>query len=275
MPEGDTIFRTARTLRLALEGRTVTRAELPRLVRPASPLVGSRVVAVESRGKNLLVHFDVGMVLHTHMKMTGSWHVYRPDERWRKRESEMRARIDTSDHVAVCFSAPVVRLMDDREASRDPFLAGLGPDLAAESFDADLALARLRTLPDRTIAEAIVDQGAMAGVGNIFKSEVLFVARVDPFAKVGDLDDGTLARVVATSRKLLLANLGSNPERRTTGGSGQRSPVWLYERDGKPCLVCGTVVTMVHHGSPPRNTFLCTTCQPPHGPRREGAPGPS
>ncbi len=263
MPEGDTIFRTARTLTLALTGKVVTRVELPRLVRSGQNLVGARIVSVESRGKNLLMNFEGGFTLHTHMKMTGSWHIYRPSESWQKPAHLLRARVDVSDRVAVCFNAPVVRLLTAHEVARDPFLNGLGPDLLAPDFDADEAKARLRANERNhgSIGEAIVDQGVMAGVGNIFKSEALFVARIRPRTPLASLDDAALARIISVAKTLLVANVGADPERRTTGGSGQSSPLWVYERDGLPCLLCGTPIVETTDGSPPRHSFFCPTCQ--------------
>jgi endonuclease VIII len=208
VPEGDTIFRTAATLRLALDGNVVVAVDFPRLVRSGQNLVGSRIVAIVARGKNLLVHFDCGMALHTHMKMTGSWHIYRPGERWQKPASLLRARLDVDDRVAVCFNAPVVRLLTDHELARDPALLGLGPDLLDPAFEEGEALRRIREHPDRSIGEALLDQGLVAGVGNIFKSETLFVARVRPRTPVRELDDATLRHVLAIARRLLVANSG-------------------------------------------------------------------
>jgi endonuclease VIII len=248
MPEGDTILRTARTLGRALEGRRIRRAE-------GAEVADRTVTRVEARGKNLLVHFDDGRALHTHMRMTGSWHVYRPGERWQRPAWRARVVLETDAYVAVCFDAPVARVLRPGEERRDAHLADLGPDVLATNFDADGAVARLRALANLPIGEAIVAQNALAGVGNIYKSETLFLCGVDPFAPVRALSEGTLHEVVRKARELMLAAADGRP-------LGRERRDRVYGRSGRPCPRCGTTIRMRRQGDAGRSTYWCPSCQP-------------
>ena len=268
MPEGDTIFRTARTLSRVLDGKTLTAVEspLPRIA--GAGLEGRRVQRVEARGKNLLVEFDDGRVLHTHMRMTGSWHVYRPGERWQKPRRQARVVLVTEDFVTVCFGAPLVRLLAPAELSRDAQLSGLGPDILAPDFDLHEAGRRLRTLGEFEIGEAVMRQSAVAGIGNVYKSETLFLCRIDPFALVATLADRTLGSILTKARALMTANLRGGA--RTTRPSLTRERTWVYGRSGRPCRRCGSPVRMRRQGADARFTYWCTACQAARG---EKAPG--
>jgi endonuclease-8 len=269
MPEGDTLFRTAAGLRPYLVGRTVTSARTggPGRVPQVARIVGREITAVESMGKNLLIRFDNGLELRTHLRMNGSWHRYRPGEPWRRPAGRARLVLEVPGAVAVCFDAPIVELLEQRAEALHPSLGRLGPDLLAPDFDAGEALRRLRD-PARgakTIGEALLDQCALAGIGNIWKNETLWTERVSPFALVGALDDATLARLVATARRLLLASAGSTPRDvrvvATTGrsASGSRS---VYGRAGRPCRRCGTPIATARQGTDiPRTTYWCPSCQ--------------
>ncbi len=262
MPEGDTLFRTAAGLRPYLVGRTVTAARTagPGAVPQVARSVGHEITAVESLGKNLLIRFDNGLEIRTHLRMNGSWHRYRPGERWRRPAGRARLVIEVPGAVAVCFDAPVVELLEQRAEAIHPSLGRLGPDLLAPDFDADEAIRRLRD-PSRagmSIAEALLDQRALAGIGNIWKNETLWVERVSPFTTVDALDDATLTRLVATARRLLRASAG--------GRSGSRS---VYGRSGRPCPRCGTLIASIQQGTEiPRTTHWCATCQPTLTPER-------
>ncbi len=257
MPEGDTIFRTATTLRRALVGRELLALETPRLrARPPAP--GTRVVSVEVRGKHLLIALEDGRVLHTHMQMSGSWHVYRPDERWRRPQPQGRAILRTAEAVAVCFNAPVVELLDACELRTHRRLAALGPDLCSPSADLDEALTRLERLPPETeIAVALLDQRVACGVGNVYKSETLFACRTDPFARVGDLDAATRRGLFETASDLLRRNLDGGP--RVTFGGG----LAVYGRARRPCPRCGTPILARRQGEAARTTYWCPACQAP------------
>ncbi|HEY0442653.1 MAG TPA: DNA-formamidopyrimidine glycosylase family protein [Candidatus Limnocylindrales bacterium] len=255
MPEGDTLARTAAGLRPYLVGRSVTaarsRAPGPQVAR----VVGATITAVDSVGKNLLIRFDNGLEIRTHLRMNGSWHRYRPGETWRRPPSRARLVLEVPGAVAVCFDAPVVELFEQRTESLHPSLSRLGPDLLDAGFDANEALRRLRH-PARapmSIAEALLDQRALAGIGNIWKNETLFAERVSPFTLVGDIDDETLARLVATARRLLTASAASSRPARMA----------VYGRAGRPCPRCGTLIEATQHGGElPRTTYWCPRCQP-------------
>jgi endonuclease-8 len=218
-------------------------------------VVGSTITAVDTVGKNLLIRFDNGLELRTHLRMNGTWHRYRPGEPWRRAAARARLVLEVPGAVAVCFDAPVVELFEQRAETLHPSLSQLGPDVVAPSFDAADALRRLRD-PSRVatpIAEALLDQRALAGIGNIWKNETLWAERVDPFASVGTLDDATLERLVATARRLMLASV----KQRVPG------PFNAYRKTGRPCRRCGTAIASAQQGSEiPRTTYWCPRCQP-------------
>jgi len=274
MPEGDTIFRAARTLHLALAGRTVTRFEtvLPDLAEVDfdAPLRGRRIERVESHGKWCLIAFSGDLVLATHMRMHGSWHLYRPRERWRRPHREMRLLIGTENYVAVAFNVPVAELLNTRTLARHKILNALGPDLLAGDFDPPAVVPRLRASGAPDVASALLDQGIMAGIGNVFKSEILFLCGTDPFAPIVSLTDAELERLVTTARKLLALNTRSpqsssdvfySGSRRTTGMMSPRARLWVYDRAGKPCRKCGTAIRFARQGPGARGTYWCPSCQ--------------
>jgi endonuclease VIII len=274
VPEGDTIFRAAQTLHRALAGEVVTRFEsvYPALTRihHDRPLTGRTIESVSSRGKHLLVAFSGDLTLHTHMRMHGSWHIYRPGERWRASADDMRVLIATAPYVAVGFNIPVAELLTAREISEHPSLSTLGPDLADPAFDRDEALRRLRALSDETVDDALLNQRALAGIGNVFKSEVMFVARVNPFATVAALGDDQLARLIDVALKQMAMSIGTREQtlsastgRRTTGSLNPMAKLYVYGRAGKPCRRCGTSILSNMTGSDARRTFWCPRCQKP------------
>ena len=273
MPEGDTLFRTAAGLRPYLIGRTVTAARTagPGPVPQVQRIVGQEICAVEALGKNLLIRFDNGLEIRTHLRMNGTWHRYRPGERWRRPPARARLVIEVPGAVAVCFDAPVVELLEQRVEGLHPSLEQLGPDLLAADFDLEEAFRRLRD-PARaglSVAEALVDQRAMAGLGNVYKSEIAWIERVSPFVSLRETSDEVLRRLIATGRRLLLANAatGRGPERVTTAGDrGAPGPLYVYRRTGRPCRRCGTAIASIRQGSGlPRSTYWCPSCQ---GPKR-------
>jgi endonuclease-8 len=273
MPEGDTLARIAIALRPYLAGRVVTGARA-RLPGPQiSRIVGQKIDAVDAAGKNLLIKFDGGLELRTHLGLHGSWHRYRPGETWRRPPSRAALVIEVPGAVAVCFDAPVVELFERRAEEVHPTISMLGPDLVSPNYDQAEAIRRLRD-PARaatSIGEAILDQRAVAGVGNVFKSEVLFIEKVDPFAPVGSLDEATLDRVLTTARELLQLNSRSDaPAGRVTtvdpktGKKLAPSRLWAYDRAGRPCHRCGTLIREEPQGSElPRTTYFCPSCQAP------------
>jgi endonuclease-8 len=255
VPEGDTIFRTATVLRAALAGKALVRFETPR--RRFAPFgAGVRVRSVEARGKHLLIAFDDGRVLHTHMQMSGSWHVYRIGTRWRRPARQVRAVVEVPDAVAVCFEAPVVELLRERDLARHPRLTALGPDLCSPNVDLDEVVARVGRLPSETeIGVALLDQRVASGIGNVYRSETLFACRVDPFAHVGDLDREVHRRLYATASELLRRNLDG--ARRTTAPGG----LAVYRRSGRPCPRCGAPIRSRRQGEAARTVYWCPSCQ--------------
>src|SRR5947209_7766827 len=242
MPEGDTIFRAARTLDRALAGKVVTRFEtvLPRLARVAdeTPLRGRKVERVRASGKHLIIEFSGELFLRTHLRMNGSWHLYRRGERWRKRRDDMRLVIATEEFEAVGFNIPVAEFQRVPEH---------GPDLLAEPFDSDAAIRGMREHEEEEVGSVLLNQHVVAGIGNIYKSEVLFECGVNPFRKVGELDEDALRRIARKGRAML---------QRST----RQRPRWMvYERGGHPCRKCGTPIERRLQNL--RSTYWCPKCQ--------------
>lgn len=271
MPEGDTIYRTATVLQRVLQGKRVTGFETTVAQVAAAiarqPVVGRVIAEVVPRGKHLLIVLrdsDAGpgadLVLHTHMRMTGSWHVYHEGTAWKKPARFAKVVLRAEGVVAPCFSAPVVELLTARETARHPALARLGPDAIAEKFDADEVRGRLKARPELAIGESLLLQTAMAGVGNVFKSEVLFLGRVNPFVRIGELTDETLDRVIAQARRLLLLNR-RRASRQTRAALDPEGRVWVYRRCGRPCYECGAPIQVRRQGEDARSTYFCPRCQ--------------
>ncbi len=258
MPEGDTIFRTARTLHRALAGRRVTRFEsvFPALTRVHEdrPITGRAVESVTSRGKHLLMAFSGDLVLHTHMRMNGSWHVYRPGERWQRARRDMRILVATEAIVAVAFTVPVAAFLTTRDLERHEQLRQLGPDLATEPSDRAEILRRIRTLGGDAIG--------------VLKSEILFVSRIDPFTPAAELSDAALDRLLDAARRLFVMNIADESTspgrfvgRHTTGSLDPSAKLWVYGRGGKPCRQCGTEIEAKKTGLDARLTYWCPVCQ--------------
>jgi endonuclease-8 len=267
MPEGDTIHRTAARLRPALAGAPLVRFEAPRLAGPR-PRAGEVVDSVDAVGKHLLVRFSGGITLETHMRMTGSWHLYRSGERWRKPAHLVRCLIEVPGWNAVCFAAPVVRTFATAAEGTpaDP-LGYLGPDLAAPSPDGSGTTApevvaacveRMATVgeSDAAIGDVLLDQRVGNGIGNVYRSEVCWACRVSPFRALADVDVALRAELVATAGRLLQANLGRADRTTVPGGLA------VYGRRGRPCRRCGTAVRSRHAGEGARVVYWCPTCQP-------------
>ena len=267
MPEGDTIFRTATILRRALAGRVVTGFDLVAAkVTPAAArrqVVGGTVKAVESNGKHLMITFTTDgedVVLHTHMRMQGQWHVYKPGQRWWLRPSDARVVIRTADYVAPCETPPVVELMTAREVALHPVIPELGPDVITDDFDMDEGIRRLRAQPDRDIATALLDQRTLSGIGNEIKNEALYLTRTWPWRKIADFGDDELRVVVDGARDLLRKNRDGGP-RRSRFVLDRRQLRWVQERRGLPCYTCGTPIEARHHPNEFRRSYYCPTCQ--------------
>ena len=269
MPEGDTIFRTADVLRAALVGRRITSARAQprpgmRRVPDLSRLVGATVSHVEARGKHLLIGFDNGMTIRSHLRMSGSWHRYRPGERWRRPERQASAVLETAESVAVAFNTPVVELLSETDLRRSKPLRELGPDLLGAAFDPGEAMRRLRERDGEELGNALLDQRAVAGIGNVYKSEVAFLEGLDPWSRVAAFEDDELERALRTARRLLQANVRGGA-RITTASPVRGQNLWVYGRFGRPCRRCGTLVRQERQGDLARLTYWCPRCQPSRG----------
>ena len=274
MPEGDSIFRAARALHQALAGRTVAHFDsvFPHLTNPLEkqPLVGRIIDRVEARGKHLLIWFSGGLSLRTHMRMHGSWHIYRPGERWQRPRHEMRIVLGTPEFIAVAFSVPVAEFATADALERVEPLRDLGPDLLREDFNAASAAERIAARTDMDIADALLDQRVVAGIGNIYQSETLLAAKVNPFTPVGQLTRARIESIVTMAAKFLRANVSESSHgmstygglRRTTGRFDPGARFWVYRRTGKPCRRCGAPIQRARQGPHARSTYWCQKCQP-------------
>lgn len=249
MPEGDTLHRIARTLQMALAGKTVTRFEavLPKLARfdDETPIRGRTIERVHAVGKHLIIELSGDLELRTHLRMNGSWHIYRTGERWQRPRSDMRVVLGTDEWEAVGFNLPIAEFC----RAGDP--VPVGPDLLADEIDVDVAVSRLRSVGSEEIAEALLNQRAVSGIGNIWKSETLWACRVWPFARVDAIGDAKLREIVGTARKLLKQSVASSSRNRFS----------VYGRRGQPCRRCGTAIEMRKQGLDARVTYWCPRCQ--------------
>ncbi len=264
MPEGDTIWRTAERLKPALVGQTVQAFRAERLPAP-QPGSGATIESVEAKGKYLLIRFlddrfaGGSVTLETHMKMSGSWHLYRIGERWRKSPRAARVSIVVeSGWQAVCFSAPHVKLTRSSDGPTH-----LGPDLCTADADLDEAVRRFQIIDATTpIGVALLDQRICCGVGNVYKSEVLYACGLHPSTPIGEIGAELRSELVATAARLLRANLGQGSRvtvPNVPGGLG------VYGRGGEPCHRCADRVVRIVQGEHARGTYLCPTCQPAGG----------
>ena len=275
MPEGDTVFRTARNLGRILIGKTVTgfRSTFPLLTRfnDDTPLIGQTVQRVEARGKWLLIHFSEGGILASHLLMNGRWHIYRHGERWQLARIAMRIVIENSEYQAVGFRVPVAEMHTARSLARQRRIPLVENDLLNAEFDAEAALERLMARPEESIADALLNQEVLAGVGNVFKSEICFVRGLNPFRKVGTMTREEAAEAIACAGRLLKANVLEDSgdmivtyrgqQRRTTHASDPGESLWVYGRAGEACRRCGQAIRRRIQGDDARVTFWCPDCQ--------------
>ncbi len=286
MPEGDTIFRTARTLHRALANAVVsgfqsTYAELTRAA-DETTFVGQRIERVESRGKWVLMTFSSHdgkgercgeeRILATHMLMSGSWHIYRTGEAWQLPADRARIVIRTAEYEAVGFRVPVARVHTPETLRRDRKIPRAAEDVLADSFDASAAADRLLKRTEDRLADALLNQRVMAGVGNVFKSEICFLLGMSPFRGIGTLSRMEAEAVIATARRLLAANVLEDSgdrmvtyrgrKRRTTHAADPGASLWVYGRKGEACRRCGTAIERSIEGPDARSTYWCPECQP-------------
>jgi endonuclease-8 len=276
MPEGDTIYRTARTLGRALTDKAVTRFEsgYAQLTQAddQTPFAGQTIVQIEARGKWLLIHFSGGQILATHMLMSGSWHIYRHGEEWQESRKNMRILIETADFIAVGFRVPIARLYTAKTLAREKKIPRLENDVLSETFDPTAAVKRLMARSQEELAHVLLRQDVLAGVGNVFKSEICFLMGLSPFRLVGTLPEEQVAEIVAMAQKLLAVNVledstdlivtFSGKHRRTTNNADPGASLWVYGRKNEPCRKCGTPIQRALQGPDARSTYWCPVCQP-------------
>lgn len=261
MAEGDTILRAARRIGSALGGQKLTVRERSGQARAArlERLDGRQLERVGTRGKHLLLYFG-DLVLHSHLGMSGSWHVYSCGARWRKPARAAWVTLSGAETEAVQFGGPTLRLLSATQLRSDPTLSRLGPDILAAEFDPRAVRARLQASPERELGEALLDQRQIAGIGNIFKSEACFAGKVNPWRKVGELEDDEVERVVETGRRLMRESVEKGRPSRA-----------VYHRAGQPCPTCATPIAARGQGDANRRTYWCPHCQPSVG--RSGVAG--
>ena len=279
MPEGDTIYRAARAMQRALGGKVVTGFEtgLAKIARvnDDTPLVGRTVEKVESRGKWCLVYISGDLILVTHMLMSGSWHLYRAGEKWWMGKDRMRVVIRTAEWEAVAFNVPVVEFHTTRTLERNSQVPKLGPDILSDEFTVEGGVARLQAYgaehPDAETAVVLLNQRVLAGLGNVYKSEVAFAAGVNPFRTMRTLTGREMEVMVEVSQRYMKANVldGSGDgivtysgNRRTTRSANREDRLWVYGRQGQECRRCGATVMMRKQGEQARSTYWCPGCQP-------------
>jgi len=261
MPEGDVVWRTCRQLDAALAGRALTLSDfrVPRFA--TTNLVGRTVLEAVSRGKHLLIRVDGDVTVHTHLRMDGSWRI-RPASAYPPRDHRVRLVLANAEWQAIGYQLGVVEVL---ATTREHQAVGhLGPDLLGADWDAAEAVRRLLSQPDRPIGEALLDQANLAGIGNLFKAEVLFLRGVSPWRPVGDVPD--LPALVELARRLLEANK-ERVGQVTTGNTARGQETWVYGRSGRPCRRCRTPIKADGHAgrgtaSMERITFWCPSCQP-------------
>ncbi|TWT43341.1 DNA-formamidopyrimidine glycosylase family protein [Botrimarina hoheduenensis] len=306
MPEGDTLYRVATLLGPVLRGQTILDASsspaeaagetpAPSPSNPSAPptfawsdrtgtwndrtgltidaasLIGRRVTEVAPRGKHLLITLDDERVIHSHLGMTGSWHAYPRDEAWRKPARQASLALWTAEHAAVLFLPKQLALMSARQLQRDTHLQRLGPDLMRPADELRSILPRLRVHNATPIGEAVMNQTIAAGIGNVYKSETLFLARLWPWTPVGALSDTVLLDYLQLTRQWMWRNRGRGPRVTRWAADGRRH--WVYGRGGQPCFECGQTIEVRRQGDAGRTTYWCRRCQAPgsEAPRSQSA----
>lgn len=279
MPEGDLIFRAARTLNKALAGKVVTGFEtaiaMLASVDDDSPIVGRTIERVEARGKWSLTFFSGDLILLTHMLMSGSWHIYRTGERWQAPRSAMRIVITCGDVQAVGFNIRVAEFHTARSLKRNTQIPRLGVDILGGSYSVDAGVRALRDYsrmhPEAEIGNVLLNQRVLAGLGNIYKSEVAFAAGVHPFRQIQTVTSREFERLAEAAERFMKANVREGKGdgivtyaggRRTTTAMNRSDRLWVYGRKGQECRRCGAIIEMRKQGTGARVTYWCPSCQP-------------
>lgn len=240
----------------ALAGQVLTRTDfrVPRLAN--ADLSGQRITSVVPRGKHMLTRTDAEMTIRTHFKMEGSWVLYRPKDKWLGPTHDIRVVLQTEAWTAVGYLLAMVEILPTR--NEEEVVGHLGPDILGADWDLDEAVKRVRRWPDVTIAQALLDQTNLAGIGNIYKNESLFLRGIDPRTLVSDVKD--LEGVLKVAQRLMRMNT-DNPVQPTTGNSRKGQQWWVMERPGRPCRRCGSTIQVANHGVPARLSYWCPRCQ--------------
>ncbi|HEX3823325.1 MAG TPA: DNA-formamidopyrimidine glycosylase family protein [Mycobacteriales bacterium] len=259
MPEGDTVWLAARRMDQALAGRALTRSEfrVPQLA--TVDLTGRQVLEVGARGKHLLIRIEGELTLHTHFMLAGIWRIFRAGARLSGGPAhEIRVILANHDHAAVGYRLPVVELL--ATGSESEAVGHLGPDLLGADWDQAQALRRLASAPDREIGEALLDQRNLAGIGNLYKTEVLFLSGITPWTLVADVAD--LPAMLSRVRRLMMANRDHGPQT-TTGNLRRGQDHWVFERADSACRRCGHRIRRARQGEPPQDRlcYWCPACQ--------------
>jgi endonuclease-8 len=279
MPEGDSLFRAARALNKALAGRMVTGFEtaLAQLARvnDDAPVVGRTVERVEARGKWCMIYFSGDLILVTHMRMSGSWHIYRTGERWQAPRGGMRVVVTCGEMQAVAFNVPVAEFHTVRSLERNAHIPKLGVDVLDEAYSVEAGMHALReygkTHPDEEIANVLLNQHVIAGLGNVYKSEVAFAAGVNPFRTMRTLAEREMEGMAEFAQRYMKANVVEGASgrivtysgnRRTTHAMDRNNRLWVYRRRGQECRRCGAMIEMRRQGAGARSTYWCPSCQP-------------
>jgi endonuclease-8 len=261
MPEGDTVWLSARRMHVALAGRALTTSDFRVPALASTDLTGRQVLEVLPRGKHILTRMEGGLSLHTHFRMDGSWRLFPAGKAWHGGPDwQVRVVLANADWQAVGYRLPVVDLVDT--ADEDRLVGHLGPDLLGPDWDLAEALLRLAAAPDRTIGEALLDQRNLAGIGNLYKAEALFLRGLHPWTPVADVPD--LPALVSLAHRLLLANR-DRWDQVTTGDLHRGRQHWVFERQREACRRCGTPILVADQGADPRTarvTYWCPQCQP-------------
>lgn len=259
MPEGDTYTRAARRLRPVLVGQVIIEVggSAPSVRRRHAQMAGAAVESVRTHGKHLLIDLETGLTIHIHLGMPGRILTSRPDDPPRVDQGTIRMVLTTDIGAAWVLAAPTVEV--DKRESVEMELARLGPDVLADEFDMALFAERAARYPgDRTVSDFLLDQRVLAGVGNEYKNEVLFMERIAPERLMDTIDDAARVGLARRARRLMLPN-AHRAVRSTTGRPD--GGLWVYDRAGEPCRRCRTQIRQAQIGEPPRVTFWCPSCQ--------------
>ncbi len=279
MPEGDTIYRAARALQKAIGSKVVTAFEtgLAKLasVNDDAPIVGRTVERVEARGKWLLIYFSGDLILVTHMLMSGSWHIYRTGEKWWMGRNRMRVAITCGDFQAVAFNVPIAEFHTARSLERSSQVPKLGVDVLSEEYSVEAGVRAMQEYgaanPEAEIAVVLLNQRVLAGLGNVYKSEVAFAAGVNPFRRMSTITAREMEVMAEVSQKYMRANVVDGKgdgivtyagNRRTTHEMDGNNRLWVYGRQGEECRRCGAAIMMRKQGAAVRSTYWCPSCQP-------------